>query len=222
MKTFKNYALAEAGFVILAGALVCLDSHVGYAAQTTVQDVRVVNTSALPVPVTAPQPLQTIVQNPVQVTASQPLATAVLGPFPLPVRELDNPGRQAFQAQVSATIAANSFSGFDSSFIVPAGKRFVIEHVSALGVITPPDQLLLVAIDVTVNSSPIPTISHLLAPQNRGQVNPQQTSHYWVASEQTRLYADPGTTISVSGQRNDDAVEGTVSVRLSGHLVDVT
>ena len=147
MKTFKTYAIAEAGFVILASALVLMDPRVAYAAQTpSAQDVRVVNTSTLPVPVTAPQPLQTFVQNPVQViasqplqtvvqnpvevTASQPLATAVLGPFPLPVRELDNPGRQAFQVQVSANIPAGDFGGV-GSFTVPAGKRLVIEHVSA-------------------------------------------------------------------------------------------
>jgi hypothetical protein len=69
MKTFKNYALAEAGFVILAGALVLMDPHAGYAAQTpSPANVTVVNTTANPVPTT--------VQGPVTIQGTVPVSIA--------------------------------------------------------------------------------------------------------------------------------------------------
>ncbi len=42
-----------------------------------------------------------------------------------------------------------------------------------------------------------------------------------LATEVTRIYADPGSTVSVLVDRDDDAGDADVDVSLSGHLVDV-
>src|SRR5439155_17389827 len=53
---------------------------------------------------------------------------------PVPVRDVDNPSRQPFQAEVVGGFADGASTTGDITIAtVPAGKRLVIEHVSVFG-----------------------------------------------------------------------------------------
>src|SRR5437870_13576858 len=74
----------------------------------------------LPIAQAAPSPTNV---NVVNTTAS-----------PVPVRDVDNPARQPFQAQAVGGFADGASTTGDITIgPVPAGKRLVIEHVSVFG-----------------------------------------------------------------------------------------
>jgi hypothetical protein len=196
MKAAKRHIIAGVGFSILLVTILLLPQK-GTAAPPQVQepvDVKVVNTATQPVPVSVAQPVQ--------------------------VRNTDHPARQAYQTLLSANIPSGEAGG-SSSFTVPPGKQLVIEYVSILGVLEEGEKFLMAVINTQVGTGP--SVDHVFPLQDRGQViegvNP---THFWVGNEQTRIYADPGTTVSVSGQRNNvNPTTGSVSFRISGHLVNI-
>lgn len=157
-----------------------------------------------------------VLSGPATVPAAQPGAVTVTNT--VGVKDVDNAARHAFQQVTSATIPIGSF-GACGSFTVPAGQQLVIEYVSVFATLDTADTLLSVAVETTVNGF---TTDHFVVPQKRANVNPSlPTTIIWLASQQTRLYADPGTTVFGCGQRNDDTVSGNISVRVSGYLVSI-
>jgi hypothetical protein len=65
--------------------------------------------------------------------ATDPPVTVINTPAqPVPVRDVDNPARQPFQTSTSSLTNAFNAQGFGLTLTtVPAGKRLVIEFVSA-------------------------------------------------------------------------------------------
>ena len=92
-RNFKNYFLAATGMVILTGSLVHAQKGDGKAATTlapsnSTQNVKVVNTSAEPVPVT--------------ISGTSTVQISYAGGNPLLTRDVDNAARQPFQIEVPA------------------------------------------------------------------------------------------------------------------------
>jgi hypothetical protein len=115
----------------------------------------------------------------------------------LAVAEQNNPAFSPFQTTVTPK------SGFCQTIDVPAGKRLVIEYISAN------------VEDATLNNMTIQTtaggstVAHyfLLTP-------PPETSTISIGSQAVRLYADPSTQVSV-------CVAGLGVVSLTGYLVQL-
>src|SRR5262249_34116686 len=116
-------------------------------------------------------------------TQASPLGIA----SPLTVRDLDNPARQPFVATMLSVNANTSF------FTVPAGKLLVIEYVSGQGTLPAGEKLLSVRLQVTTQGS---TVLHRFLPAFTGtEVN----GDVFLVGQQTRLYADPASTVILSG-----------------------
>jgi hypothetical protein len=106
----------------------------------------------------------------------------------------------------------------EHSFQVDSDKRAVIEHASASAILTPPLGLMQVILRTTVSEY---SASHYLV-VHQGIDN--QQSKTYSASQQMRLYADPGTeiimnVISPIGGGSDES-EG-VWVSISGYYETV-
>ena len=131
---------------------------------------------------------------------------------PVPVANV-NDARQPFQRFFS--LNATDFPNALGSFQVPSGKRLVIEYASFRGE-KPQGQILELVIQTTVNSVLAP---HFLTPSPVGAMG---TSEFFTASQQMRVYADPGTSVGVFIQRFAGPFTGNISagVSISGYLVD--
>ena len=121
------------------------------------------------------------------------------------VHDADNPARQPVQTFVS----------FDDPYVVPAGKRLVIEYFSGQ----------VINDDGTVSSATLRTstggsvnLDHLVPLGPPTGTNGTQNSYQF--GQLVRVYADPGTEVRAAYLYSGT---GSVTVigRISGHLVDV-
>ena len=125
-------------------------------------------------------------------------------------RNDEDPARAPFQTRLC--MAKNSDNctdnlNFPTSFVVPAGKRLVIEQIS--GECFPSGAVLAVGITVTTGGA---TVSHLFGVQYPIAGTTGYTNHL------TRLYADGGTSVVPV---NNSLVPNLVAcdVALSGYLI---
>jgi hypothetical protein len=127
-----------------------------------------------------------------------------------PVRDVDQPARQAVQLSGGAF----SFGGGTGSsalvYTVPSGKRLVIETVGCL-IELPPGQTGSMSILLTLNGQQ--TIYFLPATLigNNG----------WAATQSVRLYADSGTIVELTINRSSNSGDGSGSASFSGYLVNM-
>jgi hypothetical protein len=145
-------------------------------------------------------------------TSARPAHTAG-GPIAVNVantvlnRDVDSPARQPFAHEDYLTIAPGALYVNDS-VPVPAGKRLVIEDIEVFSANTPVDLLSLQA-----SSSGGSAYWHL----SNFTTN---ADGYVEASRQVRWYAD-SYPLTVVVSRQNAIGSGTVSVSLSGYLIDV-
>ncbi len=160
----------------------------------------------LPIAQAAPSPSNVIVVN---TPAS-----------PVPVRDVDNPARQPFQAQAVGGFADGASSTGDITIAtVPAGKRLVIEHVSALGTMLPTQKVINGGSDV-IWTDPFGIIILQYHWDSQGS-NADGSRDYFVVSEALRVYANPGP-IRCFAERDSTAGANpnSVTFTISGYLVD--
>src|SRR6266498_1651362 len=139
MYKFKNSLIAFGGLSLLIGAIALVTPHrtQGQGGDTVgpPKPVKVINTPAEPVPVTgtttitgdislAPGTSVAINNTPnVNVVNTPTVQVGNTRDAPVSARDVDNPARQPFHKSISI--------GFLSAFVVPNGKRLVIEFFSA-------------------------------------------------------------------------------------------
>ena len=243
MKHIRIYLVASVGLLLAAGSFLLSGGASSSAAPPPDKDVVVVNTPSNPVPV---QPFGTTnvsgnvnISNQPNVFAHQSGPWTVLanqsgtwnvslvGPTnvsvsnspgsPLYVRDVDNPAQQPFQRELDAHFTPGSSSATDS-LTVPAGKRLVIEFASET-VNLPTGQHMWLRIQTTANGS---TNQFTLMPS---LVCPcgADSSDFLAGNQQVRLYADPGTTVSiVANLLLSTANTNTgADVVMSGHYVNI-
>jgi len=166
---------------------------------------------AIPVGVRAAGSLVTIASpngtHKAQVDANGRLAVALEGTA-VKVTSPDDPGRHAFQKSVTAPFAQGT------NVVVPAGKRLVIQFVSALYTMPIGDEALDLWITTNVNGV---QATHVF-PALPGVNNAAQ--RFSVISEQTRVYADAGTQVQLSPHKTGQSVNGTAIVTITGYLMD--
>src|SRR5439155_10253743 len=116
---------------------------------------------------------------------------------PVPVRDVDNPARQPFQAQVVGGFADGAATTGDIPITtVPAGKLLVIEHVSVFGRMLPGQKM----VRATIQTGDFSTYLRI-SPQGS---NAGGTRDYFVGSEQVIcfVYGTVGWQYFAQGERD--------------------
>ena len=121
----------------------------------------------------------------------------------------DANARQAFQVAAGGTIPDGSFIG-GPSFLVPAGKRLVIEFVSGLCFLGAADQeVIFTNVFVSAGGS----ADHFFPVTGNA-------THEFITNAETRLYADGGTSVIFQCARTGNVGTMAVVFRASGYLID--
>ena len=213
----KRFLMPVSALAVLAVVLLLANPLVIQAAPTD-KDVRVINTTAEPVP-TAAQGTTTIAGN-VSVTNTPTVnlapgsSVAVTAATPLRVVDVNN-GIQPFQKYVGATNTGTNVHTF-SLGTVPAGKRLVIEFVSAHGQVPAGEHVELFHLNTV--AGPFGGATHDLLVQ--AQPAAVSGDAIFRASQQVRIYADPGTTVTAL-IRTSTLGTTTCAIAISGYLVDL-
>lgn len=160
--------------------------------------VRVLNT---PLPVTG-----TVNVGPVNITGT------------VPIRDIENPARQPYQNDEILSTPAGLL-GDNATFTVPSDKRLVIEFVSFSANWPAGQYTTRFFIGVCNAAGGTCPTSYYVAPS--APVAEFGGEVFSVGSSPVRLYADPGTEVTVGVRRNATTGEGLASVSVSGYLVDV-
>ncbi len=137
---------------------------------------------------------------------------------PVLVREVDNPGRHAFQRSLSCDDAPGAPAECFTFFTVPASQLLVIETVTAKARVIAGEKLIL-RVHTTVG--PETGRFHYIKLVLHGTDG--FGSSVFIAAESVRLYADPSSAVSVTLQNVDFGGGSIVRLDdfvLSGYLVD--
>jgi hypothetical protein len=192
----RTRCLRVAGRIALATALAVVGTTPGTLLAAD-KDVVVVNTAAQPVPTS----VQGTVNASVQGTVS--------------VKSVDQPALQPFADIKSLSLDDGEAQGFIDFDPVPAGKRLVIETVTARAQAAAGQ---IWDVHLFVKTSGV-SIAHTL------EMSTFQTVGYIdirTATLPVRLYADAGSQVRVFGHRQvDNTGLAGVDVTLSGHYVNV-
>ncbi|HEV8367924.1 MAG TPA: hypothetical protein VGQ39_08235 [Pyrinomonadaceae bacterium] len=248
MYKFKNSLIGLIGLLSLVTIATVALPHVGRGAGSSAptsqtQNVRVVNTGSEPVPIVG----NTTVNGTVQAQQSGSWNVGINGTptvgldfsnntvkfdavnntvkidptNPLAVRNVDNPARQPFQADAPSIGEFQPGQGiaFANITTVPQGKRFVIEQVSIMGGMLPGQKMLTAGIEV-LSANQNNTYYLTITPQG---TNSGGFRDIYVASQQVRLYADPGTNVYGVATRDNTTgfANAAVTWTISGYLVDL-
>lgn len=178
-------------------------------------DVRVINTSAEPVPVTG------------NVHVTNTPTVAISPSTVLATRSVDEPARSAFQ--LSRTIMIPPGSPFIETEMtpIPVGKRLVVELVSIEAELPIGQKLLFAGFDPFLGTPPAPgTQSHVYVPaQFTATVG---SFDIYAACLKTLFYADASsapigsgfTGLQIFASRSESAGSAQVTFTVSGHLLD--
>ena len=183
-----------------------------------VKPVVIVNTPGAPVPVagtvriTTNQPVP--VTGTVGITTNQPLpvtgsvAVTTTENDPLLVSDVNNIARQPFQRIMFLPAGP-------SSFVVPAGKRLVIEFASMNTSVDTGCRVIALTIQTTVGG----TNAGFSLPPTHAMVPGRS---FDTVGQPVSIYADPGTQVSFSTfTQSTGSCNLLGSISISGYLVDV-
>jgi hypothetical protein len=242
MYKFRNAVIGLTGLLTLAGIATVGVPKIarsaggtgGGAPTTQTQNVRVVNTSSEPLPATV-TPVNGSIWN-VNAQQSGPWNVGIDAAAntvkvdttnPLPVRDMDNPARQPFTASFEASFEKGRIDTFakPNSSVVPAGKRLVVENVSALVRLPPGEKLVATEVYTirNINHNPVFNSGVWLGSNFQGTLG--AVEDWFIASQAVRLYADsseggPGEVL-LKFTRAGFGDDTHISATISGYLVDI-
>ena len=127
--------------------------------------------------------------------------------------------KEAFQAKASCNLGGGSGCTSDI-FTVPLGKRAVVEYASVSASL-PVDNGVRASVRTTLNSV---EVEHHLYGSEVSPVPVIDGRRGMAAGQVVRLYADPETTIRMTGGTlgsSTTGIEVRVEFTISGHLVDM-
>jgi hypothetical protein len=147
----------------------------------------------------------------------KPMLTEIVNTIanPVIVKDVDH-GQQAWHHSEGIFLTGSSGS-VKTVFIVPAGKRLVIESVSARVVVTPIDSVSTLNFLTTVQG--LSTAFHEIQVSRQG--SDLNGSQVFAGTHAVRAYADPGTDVMVQFGRSDTTTDASPVITLVGHLVNV-
>lgn len=155
------------------------------------------------------------------------MAPAAVAQYSTPSRDVDNPARQPYQAAANVVCfygtSSATFASDSTTIKVPAGKRLVIETVT---------------IDSLPASGQIPEAWVGVTAGGAGGAHHIPLQRMWTAAQygggmiydryqamvSVRLYADPGTTVTLGTRRSSTAgtaADMVTSFRVSGYYVNL-
>lgn len=112
--------------------------------------------------------------------------------------------------------ALESFSAASDTYIVPAGKRLVIEHVSSFAELHPGQAQTYILLRVTQGTASFQHFLEVTQP-----IAFTLTQAFASSSQPLRLYVDAGEAVQAVSGRNSNENVGYFSMQVSGYLVDV-
>jgi hypothetical protein len=131
-----------------------------------------------------------------------------------PVRDVDQPGRQPFTVTGAITLSQGDLGNlFSLSPAVPAGKEFVIETISS-SAFGPTGQRFIESVSVqnTTTATYYVPFTYISTAESIDGFN---------ALMPCRAYASPGTSIGMNMGRSAATGTASMSVTVSGYLVDL-
>lgn len=150
--------------------------------------------------------------KPVEVVNSPTVQVGNAAGQPVPVRDVEQHGRQFFRQGLNCTAFPGDFF-CGARFFVPASKLLVIETIS-VGASFPSGQRG--ATTCTVGSFP-PEFAYSVPLQHAYSL---PNNDYYGGLEPVRLYAGPGEQVLLSFFRSHGAQSAIGSMTVSGYLVD--
>lgn len=140
------------------------------------------------------------------------LLTAATGPAPLIIRDVDNPARQAWTYDSLGNMSNGDFIGSTSTYTVPAGKRLVVESISARAEASTGQQFY--AFIKTDSSGGAYFGFSFVTPEGGGQ-------SVSIANPTVKMYISAGDRFAPTVYRSATAGTANFHVLAAGYLVDV-
>jgi len=199
MFSLKRSIIACVGLLALIGAIALLTPRTGQSQTETVgppKPVLVLNSPTEPVPVTGS------------------INVGNLGANPLPVRDVDN-GRQPFHETKSLFLSGSTGQAI-TIFTVPAGKRFIVETVSARTELAPLDAVNRVELITELGNKPV--FHGILVSKQGLDLNGQNV---FVGTHSIRAYADPGTDVQLEFSHSNVSDDAVATMTISGYFIDL-
>ncbi len=219
MKSLRNNIYIAVAFVFLIGAFWLTSLNTTHGAPPPDKEVKVINTTAEPVPTVAQG--TTAVSGTLQAQQSGAWNVGIVGmpvvkvgsdaANPIYVRDVDG-AKQPFQQEVEVTLEPG-MTAQNGGIVVPVGKLMVIEQVSATAA-PPAGQRFLFSLLTHV--APDLTLRQNFLQATHETVGP---STYYLVSQSVRIYADtPSAAVRVDRIATTDTV--TVTFVVSGYFID--
>jgi hypothetical protein len=205
MKNIKHSVIGLLGVSLVIGAIIFDSSRSGRAATSNANKSEVVVVNNVDNPVIS----RVVGTTPVSISGTP--TVNVDSSAPVQVRDVTVRQPITERAHIVWAITASTGSNV---FTVPAGKRLVIEYVTAHLAITPGYRGVLsvyTMVDGVLRPWWIPL-------RSQGTFLMQD---FFETSELVRIHGDPGTSVSVKINLNDDGSDGTCEVTFQGYLEDV-
>jgi len=152
-------------------------------------------------------------------------SVSVNNPFsnPVPFRSVTD-AVQPTGSNSSCAIASGYWNCEDGGYVVPSGKRLVIEYVSMWGCL-PSGQAAMVRIANSGTSVapvlPMTALTPITTGGHGDLCDPLQQQHLISIGQQLRVYADQGQTVQMRVDRNEQGAAAVFHFTLNGYLVDV-
>jgi len=149
----------------------------------------------------------------VGVQSSSAPATTINGQTitPVVVRNMDESARHPFQHSFSCTVSPVVGVNCSDHFAVPTGKELVIEYVQFYGLELGGNTVITYLLNTSVGGLG----STYYYPRGTATWSNVPVTH-----ELTRIYADPGSTVTFTGVANS-STSMSFSATVSGYLIDV-
>jgi len=209
MNNFAKIALLVVGFGLLTFALG--QFHPGSSQAAGAAPVIVTNTP-LPVDVKSLPAVQAQQSGAWNVGINGNVQIGNSPASPVPVRNVENPARQPFQA--SGQCSLTNLLNCSADIAVPAGKLLVIETIT-LQFLVDTGLRGEASVVVTLNGSPQ---FHLLPVDF--QATTTSGTDVLRGAHAVRLYADPGSKVTFAAEVTNIPVVGDFTATFSGYLVD--
>ena len=143
------------------------------------------------------------------------LTVPSMAQYSSPMHDVDDAARQP--VQFDATFQTSNTGAVITPYVVPAGKRLVIELITGR-VDVPPGQRIEALLTVTAGGKQLPHYLKFDPPYPAG---PGVTADSFYTTLAVRLYADPPTALGLSVNRNDVTGSFSGTLTFSGYLVNL-
>lgn len=200
-------AVSVAGILLLTGSLIVQPQMANGQGAPKVAPVEVTNTSANPVPTTL-------------VPSGNTVRIGNNASAPIPTYGQEDVTRQSFSKSAGLAFQPGTSSGPFGVTCVDAGKRLIIEDVSAFAFV-PPDQKVFANMLVSHGDISPPTFHYLTHfPQGTADSSTGVKEHF-SATRHMHLYVDAGYCVSMFVSRTSDAGDGGYNATVAGYFVNV-